>query len=91
MVCLDSKELGHYYNSTNANHYEYEPTGSRKVEKWYDLANVCKIIKRDEGNSFAMVSGNYDVSGKYRPLAFTLPVFDPWRAYYDSVGWLVFD
>jgi hypothetical protein len=42
-VCNDSEELGHYWNSKKAKH-KFEPTGSRLVCAFYDLANTCHDI-----------------------------------------------
>ena len=45
-VVLDSKELGHYYDSENSTKGEdFEFTGSRCVCGLYDLANTFKILQ----------------------------------------------
>ena len=46
-VCNDSRQLGHYWNSKNAKH-DLEPTGSREICGFFDLANTYKILARDE-------------------------------------------
>ncbi len=58
-VCNDSKKLGHYWNSKDAK-FELEHTGSRKVGRFYDLANTCKILAEDEElNGFWLAGGTY--------------------------------
>ena len=45
MVVLNSKELGHYYDSENSTEGKnFEDTGSRCVCGVYDLANTFKIL-----------------------------------------------
>lgn len=58
-VCDNSRGLGHYRNSKNAKG-EFEPTGSRKVWEFCDLANTCKIVT-DENSAFgfSLVGGGY--------------------------------
>ena len=57
VVCDDSKMLGHYWNSENAKH-DFEETGSREVCGFFDLANTCKILARDdETGGFWLASG----------------------------------
>ena len=88
-VCNDSKELGHYWNSENAKH-KFEPTGSRQICDYYDLANTYKLLAEDnESGGFWLAGGNYyDVS-------FNGPLADLYHRtycnfYYNySVGWLV--
>ena len=70
-VCDDSRELGHYTNSDNSI-WGFEPTGSRKVCDFYDLANTCKMLARDpweEGNHFWSASGYYCKHSDYNPIA----------------------
>lgn len=90
-VCNDSKELGHYWNSPNAKH-SFEPTGSRKVCVFYDLANTYKILSKSEvTSSFWRAGGSFNDDSRNNPLA------DLDRFYYydddniNSVGWLVLE
>ena len=46
-VCNESSKLGHYKNSPFAE-FTFEPTGSRPVCGFFDLANVFKILAEDE-------------------------------------------
>lgn len=86
-VCDDSKKLGHYCNSENAKH-TFEPTGSRPVGKWNDLANTYKIVGNSE-TGFSLHGGRYeDCSGDY-PLADVGTDLSPNRNRFFGVGWLV--
>ena len=59
VVCNDSKELGHYWNSDNAKH-QFEDTSSRELCGFFDLANTYKILAEDEeAGSFWLASGVY--------------------------------
>ena len=88
-VCNDSKELGHYWNSKNAK-YEFEPTGARKVGRFYDLANTCKILAEDEEAGGFWLAGGSCISDSYDgPLA-DLDCRDDRCDDFDcSAGWLV--
>jgi len=58
-VCNDSKKLGHYRNSEKAKR-KVEPTGSREIVGFYDLANTCKLLAEDEeAGGFWLASGSY--------------------------------
>ena len=90
-ICDLSKDLGHYLDSKGAKG-ELEPTGSRKVGKWYDLANTFKITVDDEkASGFSLVGGNFDNHCDYYHLACVRNVNSPNIVYYGSVGWLVLD
>ena len=68
-VCNDSKKLGHYWNSENAKH-DFEPTGSRAIAGFYDLANTCKVLEDEEETiEFWLVGGSYRDGSYYVPLA----------------------
>lgn len=87
-VCNDSKELGHYYDSKNAK-CEFEPTGSRLICGFYDLANTYKILAEDEGG-FWIAGGDYHDFGFSSSL---VALYHLTVRYFDnnySVGWLVF-
>lgn len=64
-ICNDSKELGHYRDSENAKE-DFEPTGSREICGWCDLANSYKIVaKNKEGGGFWFVGGSYRDDNHY--------------------------
>ena len=90
-VCNDSKELGHYWNSKNAK-YDFDPTGSREICRFFDLANTFKILAEDEETGgFWLAGGGYNEDGIDCPLA-GLVHFDNRNSDYDySVGWLVLE
>jgi hypothetical protein len=88
-VCNDSKELGHYWNSEDAK-YELEPTGSRCICGFYDLANTSKILAEDEeAGGFWLAGGCYGSFSSYRPLAELNHYFERTIDLPISVGWLV--
>lgn len=86
-VCDDSKKLGHYWNSENAK-YKFEPTGSRPVGKWHDLANTYKIVG-DSETSFSLCGGCYVFDSYNYPLADVFAGDHPDDSRNNSVGWLV--
>ena len=88
-VCDRSEGLGHYYDSKDAKRV-LEVTGSRKVGKWYDLGNTCKITENDTGKSgFLFGGGNYMCYGSSYPLADVNKSFDAFRRNSRCVGWMV--
>ena len=90
-VCNDSRGLGHYWNSKDAKH-DFEPTGSRKVGAFYDLANTCKLLKKYDGSGFLLAGGRCnDSDGNGCPLADMCTIHDPDNVSNHSVGWLVLD
>lgn len=71
-VVNDSTELGHYYNSKDSTKGKsFEPTGSRCVCGFYDLANTYKILKcsNKEAGGFWVAGGLCDGNGYDYPLA----------------------
>lgn len=86
-VCDDSKKLGHYWNSENAK-YTFEPTGSRPVGKWNDLANTYKIVGNSE-TGFSLCGGDYYDGSNFYPLAVVNSDFGPDDIRNFSVGWVV--
>lgn len=86
-VCDDSKKLGHYWNSENAK-YTFEPTGSRPVGKWNDLANTYKIVGNSD-TGFSVCGGNYGNYSINCPLADVSTDYSPSSSRNYSVGWLV--
>lgn len=90
-VCNDSKELGHYWNSENALH-NFEPTGSRAICGFFDLANTCKILAEDEeAGGFWLAGGNGDSNSYNFPLAGLYHYSNQFSNYNISVGWLVLE
>lgn len=93
MVCNDSKDLGHYWDSENAKH-EFEHTGSREVLGFCDLANTYKILEEDrELEGFWLAGGHYFSDGSYHPLAGLIltSAFNRDSEGRLSVGWIVFE
>ena len=89
VVCNDSKELGHYWNSKNAKH-AFEDTGSREICGFFDLANTCKILAEDEENGgFWLAGGFYYNFGNDYPLAYLYRFNYRYYDNYNSCGWLV--
>ena len=71
-IIIDSKELGHYYNSKGSTEgIESEPTGSRCICGIYDLANVSKILacSNQEAGGFWLGGGGCDNDSISYPLA----------------------
>ena len=71
MVVLDSKELGHYYDSKNSTRKYFENTGSRCVCGFYDLANTYKFLScsNKETGGFWLGGGHFSYCGNDCPLA----------------------
>lgn len=91
-VVLDSKELGHYYDSENSTKGEdFEFTGSRCVCGLYDLANTFKILQysNSEAGGFWFAGGDYCDNGHCYPLAFLGHDTDMDFDCHYSVGMLV--
>lgn len=89
-TCDDSRNLGHYWNSDDAKHY-LEPTGSRKVGSFYDLANTCKVLKEWSGFGYFLAGGYYGNNGKACPLADIEVYYFRRDLFQNSVGLLVMD
>ena len=71
-IIIDSKELGHYYNSKGSTkENESEPTGSRCICGIYDLGNVFKILacSNQEAGGLWLGGGVYFRDGHNFPLA----------------------
>lgn len=85
-VCFDSTKIGHYSNSRNAKH-DLQGTGCRKIGRWYDLGNTCKIVKKRVAPGFELFSGEFSNSGFRYPLAQTRKFY----TFYYSVGELRLD
>lgn len=89
-VVLDSKELGHYYNSKNAMH-DFETTGSREICGVFDLANTSKIIdcSNTKAGGFWLAGGDYYCDSCVCPLADLDHCYVVGNDCNYSVGWLV--
>ena len=71
-IIIDSKELGHYYNSEGSTKGDdFEPTGSRCICGIYDLANVFKILacSNQEAGGFWLGGGDCSNYSNNNPLA----------------------
>lgn len=91
-VCNDSHKLGYYWNDELNGKHELEPTKSRKVCDFYDLANTCKILLEDEeADGFWLASGHYDECSYGSPLASLILEDDRFHENDKSVGWLVLE
>ncbi|MDD6244215.1 MAG: hypothetical protein PUB03_00955 [bacterium] len=91
-VVVNSKQLGHYYDSENSTEgKDFEFTGSRCVCGLYDLANTFKILQcsNSEVGGFWFAGGSYYFNGYDDPLAFLNHDTDVDNDYDDSVGLLV--
>jgi len=88
-VCVDSKKLGHYRNSSDAK-LNFELTGSRKIAGKSDLANELKILAKDEkAGGFWLAGGNYRTLSYNNPLA-DFNLSNSYDDHFDnSVGWFV--
>lgn len=89
-VCNNSIDMGHYWNSEDAKD-NLEPTGSRKVGDFFDLANTSKILKSWKSSGFFYASGCFDNFSAHFPLMHMFYCYDPVQLYYHTVGWLVMD
>ena len=92
VVCNDSKEAGHYWNSEYGKR-DLEHTGSCCICKiFYDLANTHKILAIDERSGiFARASGSCCSLGKDNPIFSFFETCDSCRNLTNSVGWIVLD
>ncbi|HBC84972.1 MAG TPA: hypothetical protein DCZ30_06165 [Clostridiales bacterium] len=91
-VVLDSKELGHYYDSENSTEGEdFEFTGLRCVCGLYDLANTFKILQcsNSEAGGFWVAGGFYGKDGCDNPLAGLYHDANVGGDHSDGVGLLV--
>lgn len=89
-VCVNSKDIGHYRDSKNPKG-DFERTGSRKVGKWYDLGNTCKIVKRHGASGVVLFGAFYLNCGDSYPLADAHAINFSFVGYFNSVGELVLD
>lgn len=93
VVCNDSKEIGHYWNSKDGK-YDLEHTGARcSCDLFYDLANTHKILaaSNEWSGIFTQASGSSCSLGKDNPLFSFFEIGDVKRNLYNSVGWIVMD
>lgn len=92
-VCDDSREIGHYRNSENPKG-DFEPTGSREVCGFCDLANAWKFIAEDpweEAGGFWAAGGYSYSSSYYYPVADLDHYGNVDDENYDGVGMLALD
>ena len=95
-VCNDSIKLGHYWNSENTKHNftkdDLEPTGSREICGFYDLANCRKILAKEKDGGFWLAGGDCQNSSNRCPLA-NFEYIDGGQCYgyLFAVGWIVLD
>lgn len=88
-VCNDSNKLGHYFNSKGAQN-DFEPSGSRGICGYFDLANTRKVLAEDEDEGGCwFASGYFGQASTDNSLATLRHV--SYRDYinYITVGWLV--
>jgi len=95
-VCNDSRELGHYWNSKNANHDDFEPTCSRRVCGFYDLANTYKMLAEDKFvdefiGGFWLAGGFFRRDAEEYPIAKLNHSYERDFKWYEGVGWIVLD
>lgn len=90
-VCNDSKKLGHYRNSDDANK-DGEYTGMREICGFFDLGNTCKLLDIDYDDC---PYGFWEASGCYSSYSDDYPLADIERCtlinnvHCHSVGWIV--
>lgn len=90
-VCDDSRELGHYWNSTTGR-YILERTGSKGVGEFYDLANTFKILTYSKGvDETVIASGSYSCNSSEVPLADLGYITFRNRNFNSSVAWIVLE
>ena len=93
VICDDSKKIGHYRNSDNPKG-TFEPTGSREVCGFCDLANAWKFIAEDpweKAGGFWAAGGNYYYDSKNNPVADLDHFYDVDGDNGNGVGMLALD
>lgn len=92
VVCVDSKDAGHYWDSEDAKH-RLEPTGSRPICGWYDRGNTTKIVESHQNSDgFYLAGADYNFYGHEVRLAdiyYRNDGLDEEQNF--GCGWLVFD
>jgi len=64
----ESKDVGHYCDSEDAKHC-LEETGSRPIDKFFDLGNTCKIVKSEVRKfGYALAGGHFEINSSEYPL-----------------------
>lgn len=92
-VSRNPHKLGHYRNSHDGR-LGFEPTGSREICGFCDLANTYKILASDEENIDFWLAG-----GSYKDFSCDQPLYEIWHdgswkityPNFDAVGWIVLD
>jgi len=92
-VCNDSNKLGHYWDDEHPQDTKrgFEPTGSRAVAGFFDLANTHKILEKTEdyGGVYWLASGCYVYDSYGKPIASLSRDDDFERPNEYAVGWIV--
>lgn len=88
-VCGDSKSLGNYANSANSTK-SFEPTGSRQICNWFDLANTSKILEITDWR-FPIAGGNCLSWGMCSPLSTICNAYPSETPRFFDVGWIVME
>lgn len=57
-VCRKSARLGNFWDSPGSPH-ALEPTGSRKIGRFSDFGNTCKIVSSLDGECFHYYGGDF--------------------------------
>ena len=89
-VCNDSRKLGNYWNSEDTKH-DFEPTGSREICGFYDLANCRKILEKEINGDFWIAGAEFTSISNFSPLALIFHTKYKLERNYLSVGWIVLD
>lgn len=94
-VCNDSSKIANCWDSPRytTKYGVKEPSGSRKIGKWYDLGNTRKIVIAEQNMQYKYYScgSNYATEGFIHPLTFSMILLTPSKPDYDSTGWCVMD
>lgn len=93
-VCDNSKRIGHYYNSNITMRGDFEPTGSKEVCGFCDLANTTKLLAEDpwdEVGGFWKASGHCGKISHVDPVGNFLHYDDVDFVQMDSIGMLAMD
>lgn len=102
-VAYDSKNLGHYKDSDGALH-DFEPTGSREICGFFDLANTIKLVanSKESDGTYWMASNSFHSGSWKSPIADIIHIggglvfTSSFRnicvdTQHDGVGWLVLE
>lgn len=92
-ICDDSRALGHYWDSPNAQKDDFERTGKREICGFCDLGNTMKILAPncEEDDGIWIAGGCYYDEGKYNPLADLFCFISPTIYHPEGVGWIILE